>query len=113
MANQRGRAYGHRVYCLLDPRQRNVAYVSAGTGDAPWLTPQCHPQSEAAAWLVELAAAGLAPRVDFDGLPVSYLPAKAARWIVQNRTAELIAAGMTVVTGVAPARVIQPRQPRG
>jgi hypothetical protein len=97
--NPRGRAFGTRVYMLTDPRDSKRCYVSVGTGHAPWLTPQCHPQSEAAAWLVELAATGIAPRVDFEGLPVSYLPSKAAQWVARNRRAELVAAGMTVLRG--------------
>lgn len=87
--------------------------VSAGAGDAPWLTPGSHASRDAAAWLVELEAAGLAPVVDFDGLPRCFMPHGAAWWVVRNRAAELFASKMTVMTGVAWPRPIQLRQPRG
>lgn len=108
MANSRGRASGHRVYMLVDPRCPQTVYLSAGCGPEPWLNPQCHPQSEAGFWLLQLQEA---PVVSFDGLPVSFLPYMAAQWIVRNRAAELVAMGMTVLRGTSdhPNQWSQPR----
>lgn len=102
-----------RVYILLDPRDGQRAYVGLATAPEALGKPCVHPRSPAAGWLAELAGLKLEPLVSFEGLPMTAVSEEAAKWLAAKVKADLVAGGVTVLTGLGPSRHTPKQQPPG